>query len=97
MSRDRDDLAATVSEFFAPTDTTENVADAIIASGWRPPARVVTTVGELDALKSGTAVQDTRGFVWVRGGSYWGTVFSAPNHTAVSIPLPATVLWTTGE
>ena len=32
-------------------------ADAIIAAGWRPPARTVTTVEELDALPKGSVVR----------------------------------------
>ena len=32
----------------------EKCADVVIAAGWRPPARVVTTVEELDALPDDT-------------------------------------------
>ena len=38
--------------------STGRLADAIIAAGWRPPARTVTTVEELDALAVGTVVME---------------------------------------
>jgi hypothetical protein len=34
----------------------EKCSDAILAAGWRPPARVVTTVEERDALPRGTVL-----------------------------------------
>jgi len=36
------------------------------AGGWRPPARVVTTVEELDALADGAVVLDVAGFVMLK-------------------------------
>ena len=39
------------------------VANLLAVAGWRPPARVVTTVAELDALTDGAVVIDTAGFV----------------------------------
>lgn len=32
------------------------IADAILKAGWRPPARVITTVAELDALPIGSVI-----------------------------------------
>ena len=42
------------------------VANLLAAAGWRPPARVVTTVAELDALTDGAVVLDTVGFVMMK-------------------------------
>ena len=36
----------------------EAVADELIERGWRPPARVVTTVQELDALPVGAIIME---------------------------------------
>ena len=38
-----------------------SAADAIIAAGWRPPARVVTTEEEAEALHDGTLIVDRQG------------------------------------
>ena len=42
------------------------VAVLLSAAGWRPPARVVTTVEELDALADGAVVLDVAGFVMLK-------------------------------
>lgn len=54
----RDDLAHVLSEWLddeAPLNLRRyvTVADAVVAKGWRPPARTVSTVEELEALPSG--------------------------------------------
>ena len=36
----------------------EKCSEAILAAGWRPPARVVTTVEELDALAVGSIIME---------------------------------------
>lgn len=46
-------------------------ADAILAAGWRPPARTLTTVDELDALPSGAVLTDRYGLIWIRGEQEW--------------------------
>ena len=51
----RDMLAQIINE---PVDADYAMADAIIAAGWRPPARTVTTAEELDALPVGSIVRD---------------------------------------
>ena len=50
-----DTLNGKYGDFTMPDDA----ADAIIAAGWRPPARTVTTVEQLDALPKGTAIHHT--------------------------------------
>ncbi|HEY9371498.1 hypothetical protein [Streptomyces sp.] len=42
------------------------IADAILAAGWRPPARVVTTVQEIEALPEGAILLDPTYTVWFR-------------------------------
>ena len=50
------DVPETVADKHEPVEADYGVADAIIAAGWRPPARVVTTVEELEALPKGTVL-----------------------------------------
>ena len=43
------------------------IAAAVIAAGWRPPARTVSTVEEVEALRDGTLVvtrMGGSGYVW---------------------------------
>jgi hypothetical protein len=42
----------------------EAIADELIGCGWRPPARTVSTVEELDALADGTVIRDIFGATW---------------------------------
>ena len=81
-----DTLNGQYGDFCMPDDA----ADAILEAGWRPPARTVTTVEELDALPEGTMIRDSEGTVaenwdgtwYVTGaGRYWNE------------DLPATVLY----
>ena len=80
------------------------VADHLLAQGWRPPARTVSTVEELDALAVGSVVvegdhgtpDDTgMGFntmpgVFHRFPDGWYVVAGyGPRY----VPLPAIVLW----
>ena len=66
----RDKLAEIISDAENCTDEEgswalpEDVADAVVAAGWRPPVRVIETVEELEAVKfpailygSGTCVE----------------------------------------
>lgn len=73
----------------------EKCADAILNAGWRPPARTVTTVEELDALPVGSIVRDVERASldekldddMLAELAYERTFFSR------SIRLPATVLY----
>lgn len=56
VARSRDDLADLIDEFI--DSYPDRIADAIIAAGWRPPARKIETVGELEALPDGSVVLD---------------------------------------
>ena len=49
-----DTLNGQYGDFNMPDDA----AEAILDAGWRPPARTVTTVEELDALPVGSIVRD---------------------------------------
>lgn len=64
---DRDALA----ELILPIDwgggSANRIADAVIAAGWRPPARVITTAAERDALPAGCMVKQlTTGTIYRR-------------------------------
>ena len=68
------------------------LADAILAAGFRPPARTVGTVEEFDALPDGTVIRDSGecvaeswlGMWYVTGGGRYG---------GIELGLPATVVW----
>ena len=67
----------------------EMIADAIIAAGWRPPVRVVTTVEELDALPEGSVIMEDGGRAYLKTGlGVW-----EPDGPTWTLDLPATVLW----
>ena len=70
----------------------EQMADAILAAGWRPPARTVTTEEELDALPEGTVVRDHDGAVAENWDCTW---FSTDGYRYLheTSAFPATVLY----
>ena len=89
------DVPETVADKHEPVDADYSMADAIVNAGWRPPARTVTTVEELDALAKGTVVLDAHGrmfqkllFGWEASG-YVGHFDECAR--------PATVLWEPDE
>ena len=103
----RDELADLINEFME-SDVPESVpdkheplgidyaaADAILAAGWRPPARTVTTVEELDALPVGSIVRDVERSAldekW--DDNLWAEVAYESTFSSSSIHTPATVLW----
>lgn len=42
------------------TEAAHRIADAILRAGYRPPARTITTPGELAGLADGALIQDPR-------------------------------------
>lgn len=57
MASDRDTLAELIDQHpTIPSRYAPQIADRVIAAGWRPPAREITTAGELDALPYGAIV-----------------------------------------
>jgi hypothetical protein len=54
----RDELAAIIDDrWHGYGYNPQGAADAVIAAGWRPPARTIETWAELEALPFGSAVQ----------------------------------------
>lgn len=82
----------------------EKCSDAILAAGWRPPARTITTVEELDALAVGAVIMEgdhgtpddtgwgfkTMPGVFHRFPDGWYVVAGIGERAP---DLPATVLW----
>ena len=70
-------------------------AEAILAAGWRPPARVVTTVKELDALPRQTIIRSADGWAWQRDNhnGFWYTIASEDDSTPGDFAYPLTVLY----
>jgi len=70
----------------------ERMANKILAAGFRPPARVVTTVEELDALPEGTVIRDREGTVAESWDGVWhSSEGGCYGHEILA--LPATVLY----
>ena len=73
---DRDQLAELLADNWNPdrdpilTAMFRDYAQTILVEGWRPPARTVTTVQELDALPEGTVVI-VAGEPYVRTFYFW--------------------------
>lgn len=77
------------------------LADAVIAAGWRPPPQRIETAAELQALPEYSVVRWTspnglsRGIIERFDRSWW----QPGNHVRLDlskIPLPAELLWTPG-
>jgi hypothetical protein len=52
-------------------DQRSRVAAVLSVVGWRPPALVVSTVEELNALADGAVVLDVAGFVMLKQSGRW--------------------------
>jgi len=72
----------------------ESVTERILAAGWRPPARKIETVEELDALPEGSIVRDSWGITLTKDYESWyRTLADDPDE----VELPAIVLWEPGD
>lgn len=79
-----------------------DAADAVVAAGWRPPARVITEAADLDALPLGSVCRTDilGGDVWWRvSDEGWETPLSARAWSSAEIVGrgDVTVLWTPEE
>lgn len=73
-----------------------DLADAIIAAGWRPPSRTVSTVKELEALPVGTVVS-ADGDVWQKRRQAGTWMSPGGRRTLVLSLAPFTVIHEGGE
>ena len=95
----RDRLAQIIYDVLDPQygdfNMPDDAATAILAAGWRPPARVVTTVEELDALPVGSVVRDVERTALCEkwDGNMWADVAYEYTLSSSSIHLPTTVLY----
>lgn len=95
----RDRLGLTISAYRRNAevawDDDLRLADHLLNLGWRPPARVVTTVEELDALPVGSIVRDVERAAldekW--DDNMWAEVAYEYTFSSRSIHLPALVLY----
>ncbi|MDE1673811.1 hypothetical protein [Nocardia gipuzkoensis] len=72
----------------------EKAANAIIAAGWRPPARRIETAEELEALPFDVLIQDKWGTAWQRRShGNWARLAVKRSDAPMRIVLPAAVLW----
>lgn len=72
---DRDTLAATIFGMWHADVTTGQIADAVIQSGWRPPAREITDPDTPDTYPARTVGIDRDGEVWVSRFTDWIVAF----------------------
>lgn len=70
-----------------------------IAAGWRPPARKIETVEELEALADETVIRNQFGDVFQTFPDAGGMLFWLGDETFLksSVRLPAIVLWEPGD
>lgn len=89
MPSDRDTLADLILNARIDAKTTDETVDDILDAGWRPPARVIETAEQRDAMPPGSVVLSDSGYAWQRIEWWWQStdegVGGAPS-------LPATIL-----
>lgn len=68
------------------------VAEAILNEGYREPARIITTVEELDALAENTVIRDAEHATMQFIDCKWWSVANSLPWPADAVDLPATVL-----
>ncbi len=87
--------------FHSPATVSPALVDAIIADGWRPPARTVYTATGLDALPVGAIVMDSpypEGDVYQRTNEgLWAEPGFHGMSTTDVLCLPVTVLYAPTE
>ncbi len=83
---------------FGPAHQDYELADALLAEGWRK-VRVVTTVEELEALPVGSVVRDAKEFIYEKCHDigdpdfpWWASTGEQRRFSARFSYLPATVL-----
>lgn len=67
------------------------IADVLLAAGWRPPARVIETVEELEALATGSVLIDRQGLV------HKGAAVQKYSRFILRRFGPLTLLWEPGD
>lgn len=89
----REELARIIGGKLITRSSMTETADAILAAGWRPPARTVTTKEELEALPDGSIIGDSAGDVAEKRGGVWCAYETAPMTNArLAKYTPITVL-----
>lgn len=84
------------------------IADAVIAAGWRPPARVVEAVGDLGTLPPLSVILGDDGYVYrsleTGGGAWKWFPLDTQDHLdrdmgvkPEDVAFPVTVLWESGD
>lgn len=95
----RDQLALIISRGYRPWPLELSAAERILGAGWRPPARMVTEVTELEELPVRAVVADESGLVLVclghRYANVVGNVWASEHgewHLSRNLRLPVVVL-----
>lgn len=89
---ERDELAEVIRSIDGPATLGGlEVADAILAAGYRKP-RTITTVKELDALELRSVVRDRDGEPFELTDNGWRYWMYEESFSSLELSLPATVL-----
>lgn len=99
MNTQRDELAKVIvaaygedAEAECPCEQDLDVADAILAAGFRKP-RLIETAEELDALPFESVVKTADGDVWESFYGGWYETACRAGRQAAELTLPASVLY----
>lgn len=96
MASDHDTLAELIDQHpTIPSRYAPQIADRVIAAGWRPPAREITDPAELDELAGRPVVLDSWGEAWQRIHGNWRHIsgrICAPDELVLNFGPKFTVL-----
>jgi hypothetical protein len=97
---DRDALAGLIGDWIISAGET---ADEILAAGWRPPAQVIETVEQAEALPVGSIIlernsESDQPIAWLRteiegSGPRWEEFSGVSDWPTTDITFPAVVLY----
>jgi hypothetical protein len=101
MSNQRDELATVIAETYlnnlgvgplAPKLTNNDLAEAILEAGWRPPARTISARVEFEALPDRSIILTEDGDYFEKDGKSWWTPGSKVDFNTTPT-RPATVIY----
>lgn len=111
MSSDREQFAAAAEQFLeelyvgwgitpglpTPVVAAHRFAEFLADRGWRPPTRVIETVGDLERLGHQAVIRASDETVYERHYGSWFVGGEGARYDSSEIGLPATVLWSPDE
>jgi hypothetical protein len=80
-------------EFHSPATTMLGLVDAVLENGWSPPARVIESAEDLEALPDRTVIRTGYDTAAQKSDDVWEFPNEVGQFTSEAVDLPATVLW----